>query len=144
MSEKSFDARLGSLDPALPLLASKAAVELELLLQGVPTDGSATRNLAELLVAALDKGDGSGLAMDQDTASLIGTTFDDVKWEAPVLTLADVMAEARKIAERLATTSPPNGDRHAIERTRDFCAALAIQTAAHLRAQSSRPSPFTR
>ena len=136
MPELKTDEILRALDPNLPLLASQAAIELDILIRGKVADLAATKRLASMLSKSI-KGAQEGTEpkfFDPATATLITSAFRQSEWAAPIQTVTDLVTEATKVAVNLENPSL-DANRKSLVQARAFCAALAESAASYLQSR---------
>lgn len=137
---------LNPYDPDLPLLASQAAIELERLRIGKPIGLCAVHRLSKRLAASFKKSNEGSPKHNPDpsTVSLLSLTLNESKFQTPT-NLEELVSEASNIANNLQTSQPTTSSMQ-IERTRDFCSALARCSTSFRRSmQLARPqSKFRR
>jgi hypothetical protein len=121
------------LDPRLPSLASNAAVELDLLINGAPTDLEAVRQLGDRLRETLDQPSldepARRLQVDTETETILGQAFTRAG-DDPTTILGDLFRRTEEIAQQLSTAEP-HSERKALEWQRAFCLALSQSAAAY-------------
>jgi hypothetical protein len=121
------------LDPDLSFLASNAAVELDLLINGEPTELDAVRELGERLRNSLDKPapdePARGLQVDTETQAVLGQAFARAGAD-PAIVLSDLWRRTEKIADQLSSAEPA-ANQSDLERYRAFCLALSQAAAAY-------------
>ena len=114
------------LDPDLPFLASRAAIELDNLLLAQPSSLSAVQDLGKRLREATElrtSGSDCRTLMDPPTVSAISDALSAVG-SVSVKSLSELAAEAHKVAGDLQGCSPGQ-ERQLIERARLFCLTLS-------------------
>ncbi len=121
------------LDPDLSFLASNAAVELDLLINGEWTELNAVKELGERLRNSLDKPapdqPARGLQVDTETEAVLGQAFARAGAD-PAKVLSDLFRRTEEIAEQLSSAEPAV-NRTELEGYRAFCLALSQFAAAH-------------
>ena len=99
MPEFDTEETLSALDPGLPLIASRAAIELDILIRNKATELSFTKRLASRLNKSF-KGSqeepGHQFLVDPATATLVTCAFQQSHWTGPVRTVNDLVTEASK------------------------------------------------
>jgi len=124
---------VNALDPELPSLASNAAVELDLLINGEETELEAVRQLGERLRQTLDKPiadqPARGLHVDTETETILGQAFTRSGAD-PATILSELLRRTEKIAEQLSTAETGT-ERKTLEWQRAFCLALSQSAAAY-------------
>jgi len=129
--------RLSAADPNLAFLASRAAIELERILQDKPMGIKAIGELASLLKQSASQAPGATEPIrlwDPATVSLIRNAIATAGF-SQIATIDDLMSRAVSIAEELATSAAPSEDKADIRRLRSFCIGLANSAVAHERSQ---------
>ena len=124
---------VNALDPELPSLASDAAVELDLLINGEPTDLGAVRQLGERLRHTIDKSSSDpsarGLHVDTATETILGQAFmrsgDD-----PATILSKLVERTKQISD-LLSSAKDEAEKSQLELQRAFCLALSKSAAAY-------------
>lgn len=123
---------VNALDPDLSSLASDAAVELDLLINGEPTVLDAVRQLGQRLQQSLDKPapdqPASALHVDTETEMVLAQAFTRAG-ENPETILGQLLRRTEQIAERLSTASESD-ERESLNRSLAFCLALSQSAAA--------------
>ncbi len=126
------------LTPSLSYLASRAAIELDNLIQGKgSTQGSSAideliKALSDSPLFSLEEGTRNSLA-DPGSVELLNRTFGRLAGEAPPRTLQALSEKAREVVEALARASSP-AEPEVLVRMRDFC--LALSQAARISSQA--------
>ena len=114
------------LDPQLPTLASNAAVELDLLINGEPAELNAVSQLGDRLRQTLDKPQADqparGLHIDTETEAILGQAFTIAGADAKTI-VADLIQKTEEIAEQLSTAEAET-ETTELELQRAFCLAL--------------------
>ena len=113
-----------ALDPRLPLWASRAAVQLDNLINKKSSDLSAVAHLLQLLKEDLSSGVSSGWSDPSDEA-VFYQAFQKTHPDDHLESLGDVRAAARKIMLQLEVASKSTFDTNLLEKLRDFCIALS-------------------
>lgn len=139
---------VNALDPELSSLASNAAVELDLLINGEQTDVDAVRLLGERLRQTLEKPTpdhpARGLQVDTETQTILGQAFAKAG-EDPATILGELFKRTERAAE-LLSTAKHGSEPSDLEWQRAFCLALS-QCAATFRQMITDvrpPHPFRR
>jgi len=120
---------LRAFEPSLPMLATRAAVELDAQRQGQTSNMEAVRELSELLKNSFDQeplgGSGcqSGSLLDPSTMVLVGRALETIP-DKRVTKVAEVQKMMQEIAEWLDESAANASAQHAAV-LRDFCLALA-------------------
>ena len=125
---------------ALPLLASKAAIELDTLIQGKIAELTATKLLASMLSRSFpggEEGKEPKFFIDPTAAALITSAFHQSGWAGSVKTVDELVREAAKVAVNLENPSL-DVNRETLRQARAFCAALAESAAAYLHSRYSQ------
>lgn len=121
------------LDPKLPWLASNAAVELDLLINGGETDLEAVKQLGERLRQTLNKPTADqparGLQVDTETETILGQAFAQAGAD-PTTILGELFRRTEEIAGQLSSAAVGT-ERKALEWQRAFCLALSQSAAAY-------------
>jgi hypothetical protein len=136
------------LDPKLPWLASNAAVELDLLINGDSADLGAVRQLGERLRLALDKPTADqparGLHVDTETETILGQAFTQAG-DDPETILGRLMHRTEEISAQLSSAEAGSGQK-SLERLRAFCLALSQSAAAYRQSviEVRPPHPYRR
>jgi hypothetical protein len=126
---------LRAFEPSLPMLATRAAVELDAQRRGKTSNMEAVRELSELLKNSFDQepenGNGckSGSLLDPSTEVLIGRALGAIP-DKRVTKVAELQQILREIAGWL-DQSATNSNVSRAEVLRDFCLALASGASAH-------------
>ena len=131
---------LTALNPELPLIASQAAIELDLLIRHQVSNLSATKRLASLLAQSFSGESnlaGPRFLVDPSTATVVSRALEEAHLGGEVRTINDLTQEAWKVSERLQA-SGPNEDKESLERVRAFCAALSESAASYLQTRYSQ------
>lgn len=123
---------VNALDPDLSSLASDAAVELDLLINGETTTLGAVRQLGERLQLSLEKPaanqPASGLHVDTETEMVLAQAFTRAG-DDPTTILSQLWRRTEQIAERLSAASASE-ERESLRRPLAFCLALSQSAAA--------------
>ena len=128
---------LRAFEPSLPMLATRAAVELDALRRDQPSNMEAVRELSELLKNSFDQepesesGCKSGSLLDPSTMVLVGRALETIP-DKRVTKVAEVQKMMREVAEWLDESAANTSAKHA-EILRDFCLALARGASLHHR-----------
>ncbi|MGD1084680.1 MAG: hypothetical protein ABSA47_08020 [Verrucomicrobiota bacterium] len=128
---------LRALEPSLPMLATRAAVELDAQRRGIPASMDAVRELSELLKNSFEQEiDGVGprqstSLLDPNTIVLVGRALESIP-NRRVTKIAELQQMMHEIAEWL-DQSADNSPSGRAEVLRDFCLALAKGASAHHR-----------
>ena len=121
------------LDPKLPWLASNAAVELDLLINGDETDLEAVKQLGERLRQTLDTPvagqPARGLQVDTETETVLGQAFAQAGAD-PATILGELFRRTEQIAGQLSSAEAAT-ERKTLEWQRAFCLALSQSAAAY-------------
>ena len=124
---------VNAIDPELPSLASNAAVELDLLINGEPTDLDAVRQLGTRLRQTLDKPvpdqPARGLHVDTETEAILGQAFT-LAGADPKTILGELIHRTEQIAEQLSSAKS-HTEQTVLELQRAFCLALSQSAAAY-------------
>jgi len=144
------------LDPAFPALASSAAVELDLLINGEPTDLEAVNHLGEHLKKSLgnptsDK-PACSLHVNTETETILGQAFLQVFGKTqvnpanPETILKELVHRTEDIAYKLSSIDLKTMDKDGLELPRAFCLALSQLAAAYRQYifEVRPPHPFRR
>jgi hypothetical protein len=128
--------RISATDPNLAFLASRAAIQLDRMIQGKSTSNEAVRELAgQLKSATFHVAQEEPAALwDPSTVSLLRNAID-AKGTSPVTTIDELIGAATKIAQQLETTTDQSKNTTDIERLRSFCVGLSNSAIAHERSQ---------
>lgn len=141
---------LRALEPSLPMLATRAAVELDSRRRGNLGDMNAVRELSELLKNSLDQDLWNGSSrqhaplLDPSTMLLVGRALESIP-DRRVTKVAELQQSMREIANWL-DESAANANSSRAEVLRDFCLALARGVSAHHRCfrDERQPHPYRR
>lgn len=121
------------LDPKLSWLASKAAVELDLLINGNDVTLDSVRQLAGQLRGTLPTSVGDpmarSLSVDTETELILGRAFAE-SGDDPSTILSKLMARTDEISEELSVAKEESGQPN-LETLRSFCLALSQSAAAY-------------
>ena len=141
--------RLRALDPDLPMLAARAAMELD----NYKRSGEASFTAVKLLAERLKNSFQTGAAMaspckawlDSGTVSLVGRALNSSSWAGQVSTIEQLSSELWEVARRLENVNTTPAEQP-IEKIRDFCIALSECAASYRQAfHDLRPThPFRR
>jgi hypothetical protein len=135
---------LRALDPKLPFLAARAAMELDSLILAQQPSLDSVRQLASLLQGStiVTSGQRQSL-MDPATVDLVGRAI--VSQGNQVLTITDLADAAARIANDLAGAEQ-DPQRQLIEKMREFCVALSREASAYLFSETDAEAshPFRR
>jgi hypothetical protein len=124
-------------EPSLPMLATRAAVELDAQRRGNAASMDAVRKLSELLKNSFDQETGGGASrqstslLDPNTMVLVGRALESIP-DRRVTKVAELRQMMCEIAEWL-DQSAANSNASRAEVLRDFCLALAKGASAHHR-----------
>ncbi|MBI4028099.1 MAG: hypothetical protein HY360_24155 [Verrucomicrobia bacterium] len=128
---------LRAIEPALPMLATRAAVELDAQRRGVTNNMEAVLELGALLKNSLDQNADAEPSqqptslLDPSTMVLVGRAFEKIP-NKQVTNVAELQQNLREISEWF-NQSASNADASHAEVLRDFCLALASGASAHHR-----------
>jgi hypothetical protein len=124
---------LNALDPNLSTLASNAAVELDLLINGEVTKLESVQQLGQRLRQSLDKPTpdkpARGLQVDTETETVLGQAFTRAGAD-PATILGELLHRTEQLAEQLSSTKSST-ERKALEWQCAFCLALSQSAAAY-------------
>ncbi|MBI1955508.1 MAG: hypothetical protein HYS38_03855 [Acidobacteria bacterium] len=140
MAKLASTETLRALDPDLPLLASKAAIELDVFIRGNAGELKATKLLASMISRSFpggEEGKEPKFFIDPAAATLITSAFHQSGWAGSVKTVADLVREAAKVAVNLENPSL-DVNRETLGQARAFCAALAESAASYLHSRYSQ------
>lgn len=123
------------LDPKLPWLASNAAVELDLLINGEPVQLVAVKELGGRLRQALDKPapdqPARRLNVDTATETVLGQAIMNMNTGAdPATVLGELLHRMEQISGQLSAAETGT-ERSSLELLRAFCLALSQSAAAY-------------
>lgn len=120
------------LDPDLPFLAAKVAVDVDILLAGKLKDRSAMTQLAEKLLESTSLSSGvQRPQMDFATLTILRGAVSETANTTSLTEVENLLERAREIAEILEKGTPDN-NREKLEEAGNFCMALSQATAAHV------------
>ena len=128
---------LRAFEPSLPMLATRAAVELDAQRRARVSSMEAVRELSELLKNSFDQepesgsGGKSGSLLDPSTMVLVGRALETIP-DKRVTKVAEVQEMMREVAEWLDASAANASAQHA-DVLRDFCLALARGASSHHR-----------
>jgi len=129
-------------DPDLSFQASRAAVELDNLLNDEQTDLTVVRDLATALVRSVSEGgtgsEGRRMLMDPSEANVFSQAFASTGSRS-VLTLQELVDSVRWVAEALSKASSDGTS--GIRALRDFCLALSRSARAQFAASLEEDRP---
>jgi hypothetical protein len=141
--------KLRALDPDLPMLAARAAMELDNFKSSGETAFEAVNLLGQRLKNSLQHTNtmagGRKALLDSGTASLVGRALNVSNWPSKISTIDQLGNEIWEVAQILeAVVSSPSSE--PIEKIRDFCVALSECAASYRQAfHDLRPAhPFRR
>ena len=136
---------LRALDPDLPFLAARAAVELDNLILNQPTSLDSVKQIASLLQGSttLAAGGQRKSLMDPATVDLVGRAI--IAQGDQVMTITALAEVAARIADELASTEQ-DPKRNLLEKMRTFCVALSREASAYMspEIETESPHPFRR
>lgn len=141
--------KLRALDPELPMLAARAAMELDNYKSSGEMDFAAVKTLSLRLRNSFQNGGGAAVPckalLDSSTVSLVGRALNSSSWAGKVSTIDQLSAELWDVAHRLEKVEAAPAEQP-IEKMRDFCVALSECAASYRQAfHDLRPShPFRR
>jgi hypothetical protein len=125
---------VNALDLDLSSLASNAAVELDLVINGEHADLNAVRQLGERLRQSLDKPTpdqpARGLHVDTETEMVLAQAFTRAGDADPATILGEVTRRTEQIAAQLSSAKGA-AEGQSLERARAFCLALSQSVAAY-------------
>lgn len=124
---------LNTMDPELPLLASDAAVEVDRILQGLPSDRTAAQELALRLRRSVQPANGTTEARHMMDPATMTVLIEALGYGAPgsaVTTVADLISHTTSVADNL-TKSDRVRDRAELESVRVFCISLSRLSSAY-------------
>ena len=120
-------------DQELPVLAADAAVELDLLINGVPVDPESVRLLAKKLASVLPESSAGSTSqsLQTDTAlqNVLGFAFAKTG-DDPRTILGNLLNRTSETVQKLSTASSQAGQ-SLLEWQRAFCLALSQSAASH-------------
>ena len=138
-------ARLRPRDPDLPVLAARAAIEIEGFRLGKRPEESlgAVREMTGLIKNSfvIEPGSSKRLFVDHGAATVIGQSLN---WNPKAKSMSELVREAWEIVGELEKLQPQK--KGALERVRDFFVALSKRSAAYreaLRGAKAAP-PYRR
>jgi len=137
-----------ALDPEIPSLASDAAVELDLIINGVPSGLTAVHQLGAKLNQALEKPavDQPARCLHVDTAmeTILGQAFHRAG-DDPTTILSKLLTRTEEAVRQLSSADT-GADKTALEWQRAFCLALSQSAAAYRQMlfDVRPPHPFRR
>ena len=147
-TEPSVQRRLRILDPDLPFLAAKAAIELDVLSRGDECPLEALKTLGDRLNNSVNVQSGGGLRslMDPPTLSVLGRALTQSSRGHGPKSLDELAKEARESAHKLLQLHGKQDKPSDVDWAKAFCVALSTGAAAYRESvQDSRPShPFRR
>ena len=138
---------LHAVDADLPLIAAKAAVELDMLAAERPTDMASVQILIEMLQNSVVYEEAAPKSfLDASTVTLMNYAITSSNWSTAPTTVSDVACQAAKIAETLNKAVQEKGPKAVIAKLRNFCIALSRCASSYRHSVfSSRPRhPFRR
>jgi hypothetical protein len=140
-----FTLKLRALDPDLPMLAARAAMELDNYRSSGDRGFFAVKQLSRRLRNSFQsQGAATHKALlDSGTVTLLGRALNSSKWAGDVSTIDQLSAELWEVAERLEGVEGDPGQQP-IEKIRDFCVALSECAASYRQAfyDLRPPHPF--
>src|SRR5437660_12439676 len=117
--------KLRALDPDLPMLAARAAMELDNYRSSGDTSFVAVKQLSRRLKNSFQN-QGSGTTqkamLDSGTVTLVGRALNSSKWAGDVSTIDQLSTELWDVAEKLQEVAGVP-EEQPIEKIRDFCVA---------------------
>lgn len=132
---------LRATDPSLPMLATRAAVELDAQRRGVSCDMGSVKQLSDLLKNSLNQGAESlrsSALLDPSTTVVVGRALASIPRRSTAK-IAEVETLIKEVATWLERAARGQDIGH-VDMLRDFCLALARGTSSHLRNfQDERP-----
>ncbi len=142
---------VSALDLELSSLASDAAVELDLLINGEESELNAVRQLGERLRQSLDKPvpdqPARGLHVDTETETVLGQAFMQAGAAGAdsATILGELFRRTEAIADQLSTAKAAT-QRSDLEWQRAFCLALSqcAATFRHMISELRPPHPYCR
>lgn len=142
-------APLHVIDPDLPFLASKAAIELDNLILGRTSDLKSVNILAEKLRHSFEIDETNGerrSLLDPTTLTILGEAINKSETQPTVTKEKDLINKAWSIADELLQEKNLKDDSGRLEWARAFCVALSSLTAAYHRSifDLRPPHPFRR
>lgn len=129
--------KLRVLDFDLPLLSSRAAIELDNLLLDQGDSVAAVSRLADRLEESFDAQHGDGparlLTLDTSTFSVFSDALNEAEWNGGAKTVEDVIDEAWDVAQALRRVSEEGSavGTDLLARARDFCIVLSRLTSSY-------------
>jgi len=122
---------LGALDADLPLLATRAAIELDRLLAGEDIGLESVTTLADLLAGSAEAqpGQPARSVMDPATITVMNRVISDY-YEKPQ-SLAELAQRSLDIAKSFPTTHSSSPEKSKLENLRQFCIALSMYAASY-------------
>jgi hypothetical protein len=125
--------KLQALDSDLPLLASRAAIQLDDLILKKRTKTDAIQQLAEYLANSTKEVNGSGVRqslMDPSTAEVLRRALEDSRGQGEFKTIGELVHEAWLMAEGMRhpdASRDTDEERPSLDRLKRFCVALSRQ-----------------
>lgn len=136
---------LKATDPRVPMIATRAAVELDAKRRGVLSNMHAVRELSDLLKNSLTQAletvgtRRTSALLDPITTVVVGRALSSIP-DRQTAKVADIEALLSEVADWLTRAASQSEPSHT-DVLRDFCLALARGTSSHLRNfQDERPT----
>jgi len=128
-----YKSGLNVLGTDLPLLATKAAIELELYSENKNDDLTSVQTLSELIKNSIDLKDTNTprSLMDPSTVTVMSKAIGDSKWNATPKTIDELVKIAIKLAEELGREPDQSKRNGEVQKIKEFCIALAKCSSAH-------------
>jgi hypothetical protein len=148
MSQGIYEEPMDAHDPQFSLLAARAAIEIDSLLQGKPASLENVVQLGEELrqSSGSDGGEIQPERPNLSTLSVLGMALEEsTPRQVSDTSVGKLAAQAWDVARELTTTSGEE-NRQTLERLRAFCVALSRSASAYRSAvlDESREHPFRR
>lgn len=126
VADRTSREALSALSPDLPLLASRAAIELDNLLQGHGSNLRNVRLLSERLNNSTERITGNARQFVSDPATLDVLALALDASSVPVRSVQEVAEEAWRVAEELHhAASESHSETQRLEKLRTFCNELS-------------------
>lgn len=141
LNEGQSESAMSVLDEDLSFLATQAALELDMLMEGKETELEAIPRLSSVMSGSFQpfQSGGRGSFLDPATATIVNRAFTDSNL-ANLETVDQLIQSSLKLAEELASqtsTSKRNGE---LATMKKFCMALARCSAAYRESVLGHPS----
>ncbi len=132
LNEEQSEPTMSVLDENLSFLATQAALELDMLIEGRETKLEAVTRLSKVMRSSFKQvsSGGQGAFMDPATATIVNRAFTDSSL-AKLETVDELIERSHELAEELASQVDPKHRNGGLPEMKRFCIALARCSSAY-------------